>query len=645
MQVWRLKVMGLVGALLALAPTGARAAEPGAASQPPDKPRLAIADFSITGDVGIAQAGKAVSELLVTEVSQARYRVMERSQLEALLKEHQVTMAELAAEPGKLKGKPFSNVRYLLVGSVVKLGTLSVSARVVDMQTGEVTAKARVSAEDARGLQNALTALARELGISDGAVPAPSSEALTLVFSANDHGIVRRPGQEPAWSGYLPARLTGLRSGPLALEFIPDVEVKTGARVCLVQKWQDLPASTVGTVTGEYDRKAEGYPVRWDGQTQSVLVNRSAFSTLEKGSPVALRVDLTGKQGVVNATYLAKPVVEKGLAAEASALPTPALRKQSSLVTAAMDATRRAMERATLGARTVKLAKGAFSSELSARQRGLRVGTYCVINDFVTFVDRVRLTLDDSPAVSLDSREFVYAGERLDESLATIEGLKTRLGRHGVELVSHSFHDNEPIAEAVVRLPAGEVIFWGGNEDQVPRVPLPRLGETWLLHDKTCFVVDCSGSMLDAWVPAVKLLERSIDALLSEQEFGVLLWSKDQPRELNAALLKANDVNKSKAKAFLNSVRPRGTTDPLPALQRAVTLLKAAGASSAGICLVTDGPLAEVKKAIELLTRLDPKKEIVVHTFLLGTGSAQGRRDLERLAETFGGSFTQLKVE
>jgi sulfatase modifying factor 1 len=58
-------------------------------------------------------------------------------------------------------------VKYLVLGRVSRLGNIIVTARMVDVATGNVMQTAEVSAEDARGLQGALTELVRILQMSD----------------------------------------------------------------------------------------------------------------------------------------------------------------------------------------------------------------------------------------------------------------------------------------------------------------------------------------------------------------------------------------------------------------------------------------------------------------------------------------------
>jgi len=130
------------------------------------KPRLAVAELSVTGDVGIPDAGKSVAELLLARFDPQQFQLVERTQLAAILKEHDLALADITENPAILRVKKLKGVRYLVVGSVTRLGNLSVSARLVDVVTADVVQTAEVSAEDARGLQEALGELAYMLQLS-----------------------------------------------------------------------------------------------------------------------------------------------------------------------------------------------------------------------------------------------------------------------------------------------------------------------------------------------------------------------------------------------------------------------------------------------------------------------------------------------
>ena len=145
-----------------------------------EKPRLAVVDFKVLGDVGIKDAGRTVAELLLTRFDTEKYQLVERAHLVKILEEHKLTMADIVSNPALVQRKKLKGVRHLVVGSVVKFGKLRITARVVDMTTGHIGRKAEVSASDADGLADKLTQLA---GILSGKKPAPTTKPLPAAFT------------------------------------------------------------------------------------------------------------------------------------------------------------------------------------------------------------------------------------------------------------------------------------------------------------------------------------------------------------------------------------------------------------------------------------------------------------------------------
>lgn len=127
--------------------------------------RIAVVDFSEKGDVGIQDAGRVVAELLVSKFSLDRYELIERSQLARLLEEVDLSISLVRDNPEKAYEnlKKLKSVRFLIIGSVVKLGDLTATARMVDVQTGVIRQTAEVSATDAQTLKDALKELANIL--------------------------------------------------------------------------------------------------------------------------------------------------------------------------------------------------------------------------------------------------------------------------------------------------------------------------------------------------------------------------------------------------------------------------------------------------------------------------------------------------
>ncbi|MFI5380428.1 MAG: hypothetical protein ACHRHE_14110 [Tepidisphaerales bacterium] len=123
------------------------------------KPRIAIAEFAVVGDVGIPEAGKAVPELMLGRFDPQRFTVVERAWLDSILTQQGLSAAQVAEMPALLRVRRVDAVRYMVVGTVSRLGALTVSARLVDVWTGEAVQTAEVTANDPAGLQNSLTEL------------------------------------------------------------------------------------------------------------------------------------------------------------------------------------------------------------------------------------------------------------------------------------------------------------------------------------------------------------------------------------------------------------------------------------------------------------------------------------------------------
>ena len=172
-------MMALVVALVA----GVETTDAADKSDKTERPRIAVADLKVVGDVGIKDAGQAVAEFLLTSFNTKKYQLVERTHLVAILKEHDLTIAKIVDNPALLRGKKLKGVKYLVVGSVIKFGDISIAARVVDVTTGVIGKKAKVSAEDARALKPQLAELAKvlsgEKATADKAIP---KKALTLTL-------------------------------------------------------------------------------------------------------------------------------------------------------------------------------------------------------------------------------------------------------------------------------------------------------------------------------------------------------------------------------------------------------------------------------------------------------------------------------
>src|SRR5207302_1263829 len=100
------------------------------------KPRIAIAEFSVVGEVGIPDAGKAVPELMLGQFDPKRFQLVERSWLDSILAQQGLSVAQVSQMPELLRVRQVDAIRYLVMGTVTRLGALTVSARLVDVASG-----------------------------------------------------------------------------------------------------------------------------------------------------------------------------------------------------------------------------------------------------------------------------------------------------------------------------------------------------------------------------------------------------------------------------------------------------------------------------------------------------------------------------
>ncbi len=123
---------------------------PGSSWGTSGKTRVAVIDFEqkATQEFQGKQAGEIVAEWLITSlVKTGRFDIVERAQLQKILKEQQLGMTgmisqETAARVGELLG-----VKVIITGSVIQIGnTVEVNARLINVEDGSI-----LKAEKIRG--------------------------------------------------------------------------------------------------------------------------------------------------------------------------------------------------------------------------------------------------------------------------------------------------------------------------------------------------------------------------------------------------------------------------------------------------------------------------------------------------------------
>ena len=162
------------------------------------------------------------------------------------------------------------------------------------------------------------------------------------------------------------------------------------------------------------------------------------------------------------------------------------------------------------------------------------------------------------------------------------------------------------------------------------------------------YVVDRSGSMLDTFDAVRKEMIRSITRLSPAQRFHVIFFATGKPKENPPRrLVPATVENKRIALKFLHEIIPEGQTDPIPALQRAFAVLKAAPGSKKGqlIYLLTDGEFPDNEKVLQEIRRLNAKRTVHINTILHWHHSPEVMKVLQQIAKENKGTFKFVQPE
>lgn len=129
--------------------------------------RLGVADFEVRGDVGIPEAGRTLAEQILPGF-RPRFDLVEREQIAKVIGELKLEGAALAGnDPARRELGKLAKLRYLVVGSVTRLGGVTINARLVDVRTGLIVQTGTVTAATPEEAVALLPRLAHVLQLSD----------------------------------------------------------------------------------------------------------------------------------------------------------------------------------------------------------------------------------------------------------------------------------------------------------------------------------------------------------------------------------------------------------------------------------------------------------------------------------------------
>lgn len=152
------------------------------------------------------------------------------------------------------------------------------------------------------------------------------------------------------------------------------------------------------------------------------------------------------------------------------------------------------------------------------------------------------------------------------------------------------------------------------------------------------YVMDRSGSMSDTFPALQKELMRAIGSLGSDQQFNVIWFSDGRPTELFERFRWATADNKRDAFDAIKSVVPRGQTEPVEAVRRALQYKPDV------MYLLSDGDFGDQNpRLLSTIARMNREGRTTIHTILFVYDSmGEGERILRRIAETNRGTYKHV---
>ncbi len=167
------------------------------------------------------------------------------------------------------------------------------------------------------------------------------------------------------------------------------------------------------------------------------------------------------------------------------------------------------------------------------------------------------------------------------------------------------------------------------------------------------FVIDGSGSMVENFDRLAEEMTRFISKLSISRDgkyvdsFQVIFFTSGKPREIATGnLLQATTANKSEAAKFLDSVTVGGSTDPVPALTRALDILQKADDKSAKVVyLLSDGVFPDEELVLDTVARLNANKKVQIFTYLYGHRPERAEVLMKRIAKENRGKYNYVNPE
>jgi len=194
------------------------------------KIRLAVIDFEqkATQEFQGKQIGEIVAEWLITSlVNTGRFEVVERAQMQKILKEQQLGLTGMISQETAAKVGEILGVKVIITGSVIQIGnTYDLNARLINVEDGSILKAERIRGTGLESLERMMDSLAESIKKDfplEGYVVLVSGKRVMIDLGRN-HGV------EPGMKFYALRKGAPVRH-PITGKMLKGEDVKLGEMV------------------------------------------------------------------------------------------------------------------------------------------------------------------------------------------------------------------------------------------------------------------------------------------------------------------------------------------------------------------------------------------------------------------------------
>jgi hypothetical protein len=154
---------------------------------------------------------------------------------------------------------------------------------------------------------------------------------------------------------------------------------------------------------------------------------------------------------------------------------------------------------------------------------------------------------------------------------------------------------------------------------------------------KIVYVLDATGSMMSSFDALRVQLRTAISNLRPPQSFDIVFINDKSPPPLSPALLFTTPENKRKAMEYVDTMAPRGGTDPLPAITKAFELQP-----EMIFLLIDPSDFPDKQAVISLVAKQNAKAKIKLNIIAFEGHDVENEKFLKELATQSGGIYKYI---